>query len=68
MKSLTSQLIGLLLWVAPTQVLTLAHKDNILEVILKEIISEKSKYEMEHERARVLLGLNSLLSLVEKPQ
>ena len=67
-KSLTSQLIGLVLWLAPTQILTLAHKDNMLDFILKEISMEKNKYEMEHQRARVLLGLNSLLSLQEKPQ
>ena len=47
-KSLTSQLIGLVLWLAPTQILTLAHKDNMLEFILKEISMEKNKYEMEH--------------------
>ena len=35
MKSLTSQLLGLLIWLAPTITLTLAHKDNILENILK---------------------------------
>ncbi len=27
----------------------------------------ESKYELEHERARVILGLNSLLLLPEKP-
>lgn len=37
MKSLTSQLVGMLLWLAPTQVLTLAHNDNKLEGILKEV-------------------------------
>ena len=35
MRSLTSQLLGLLIWLAPTQILTLAHKDNILDTILK---------------------------------
>lgn len=68
MKSLTSQLIGMLIWLAPTQVLTLAHKDKILETYLKELIGYHNKYEMEHERARVILGLNSLLLLPEKPQ
>lgn len=67
MKSLTSQLIGMLLWLAPTQVLTLAHKDKLLETFLKELIGYHNKYEMEHERARVILGLNSLLLLPEKP-
>lgn len=68
MKALTSQLIGMLLWLAPTQVLNLAHKDNILSIFLRELISYHNKYEMEHERARVILGLCSLLSLPEKPQ
>ena len=48
MRSLTSQLVGLLLWLAPTQVLTLAHKDNMLHSILKEISNDKHKYELEH--------------------
>ena len=30
MKSLTSQLIGLLLWLTPAPILTMAHKDNLL--------------------------------------
>jgi hypothetical protein len=68
MKSLTSQLIGLLLWLAPTQALTLAHKDNLLDTFLKELVSYHAKYELEHERARVILGLNSLLALPQKPQ
>ena len=68
MKMLTSQLIGLLLWVAPTIALNLAHRDNILSVYLKQLVSYHSKYEMEHERARVILGINSILLLPEKPQ
>jgi hypothetical protein len=68
MKSLTSQLIGMLLWLAPTHVLTLAHKDKILETFLKELVGYYNKYEMEHERARVILGINSLLLLPQKPQ
>ena len=48
MKALTSQLIGLLLWLAPTVVLTLAHRDGLLSVFLKELVSYHSKYEMEH--------------------
>lgn len=66
-KSLTSQLLGMLLWLAPTHVLTLAHHDNLVPVLLKELVSYHHKYEMEHERARVILGLNSLLALPEKP-
>ena len=67
MKSLTSQLVGMLLWLAPTQVLTLAHNDNNLDNMLKEVITHQNKYELEHERARVILGINSLLLLPEKP-
>lgn len=68
MKALTSQLIGVLLWLAPTHVLTLAHKDKILDAYLKELTGYHSKYEMEHERARVILGINSILALPNKPQ
>ncbi len=68
MKALTSQLIGMLLWLAPTLTLTLAHRDGLLPTFLKELVSYHAKYEMEHERARVILGLNSLLLLPEKPQ
>ena len=50
MKSLTSQLVGMLLWLAPTQVLTLAHNDHNLDNMLKEIITYQNKYELEHER------------------
>jgi hypothetical protein len=46
----------------------LAHKDKILETFLKEMVGYYNKYEMEHERARVILGINSLLLLPEKPQ
>lgn len=68
MRALTSQLIGTLLWLAPTHVLNLAHKDNILDSYLKELTGYHSKYEMEHERARVILGINSILTLPTKPQ
>lgn len=44
MRALTSQLIGALLWLAPTHVLNLAHKDNILDSYLKELIGYHSKY------------------------
>jgi hypothetical protein len=67
LKVLNSQLIGMLIWVAPIQVLTLAHKQNVLPSILREITIYESKYEMEHERARMILGLNTLLLLPEKP-
>ena len=63
MKALTSQLIGMLLWLAPTNTLNLAHRDNLLQTFLKELISYQNKYEMEHERARVIFGLNTLLGL-----
>lgn len=68
LKVLNSQLMGLLLWVAPVQILSLAHKQNLLSQLLREVTMYESKYEAEHERARVILGLNSLLALPEKPK
>jgi hypothetical protein len=68
LKVLNSQLMAMLLWVAPVQVLTLAHKQNHLSQLLREVTIYESKYEQEHERARVILGLSSLLSLPEKPK
>ena len=67
LKVLNSQLLALLLWTAPIQTLTNAHKQNMLPALLKEITVYESKYEQEHERARVILGINSLLLLPEKP-
>jgi len=60
---MNSQLLGLLLWNAPTQVLTLAHGQQMLANLLKEVCGYESKYELQHERARVILGLNTLLAL-----
>lgn len=34
-KILTSQLIGLLLWVNPILILTIAHKQNMIMVLIK---------------------------------
>ena len=67
LKVLNSQLLALLLWTAPIQKLTIAHKQNMLPTLLKEITIYESKYEQEHERARIILGINSLLLLPEKP-
>lgn len=66
-KLLTSQLLGLLVWATPKLALTLAHRDQQLDRLLKELTGYESKYEMEHERARTILGLNTLLALPEKP-
>jgi hypothetical protein len=44
LKVLNSQLMGLLLWVAPVQVLTLAHKQNVLVQLLREVTIYESKY------------------------
>lgn len=68
LKVLNSQLLALLLWAAPLQTLTSAHKHNMLPALLREVTLYESKYEHEHERARVILGLNALLLLPEKPQ
>ena len=68
MKVLNSQLMGLLLWIAPTQTLNSVHKDGQLDNLWKELMVHQAKLEMYHERARVILGLNSLLSLPEKPE
>jgi len=62
-KVLTSQLLGILIWSSPTQILTLAHRDKLLPNLFKELTIYDAKYEMEHERARVILGLNALLCL-----
>lgn len=35
---------------------------------MKEFISYESKYEEEHERQRVILGLSALMKHPEKPQ
>lgn len=35
---------------------------------MKELITYESKYEEEHERQRVILGLTSLMKHPEKPQ
>ena len=50
-------------WLAPTQTLTLAHKDNLLTVLLRELTNYEPKYEEVHERSRTILGLNALLAL-----
>lgn len=39
LKILNSQLIALLLWICPTQILTLAHNQKMLPALLKEITS-----------------------------
>ena len=44
LKVLNSQLLAMLLWVAPVQILTLAHKQNLLTQFLKEVIVYESKY------------------------
>ena len=43
MKTLNAQLIGLLLWIVPTQTLTSAHKDGQLENFLKEMTAHQAK-------------------------
>ena len=63
LRVLNSQLLAMLLWVAPKHVLTLAHKDSLLPTLLRELTNYENKYEESHERARVILGLNSLLAL-----
>lgn len=68
LKVLNSQLLAMLLWVAPVQILTLAHKQNLLTQFLKEVIVYESKYTQEQERARSILGLSTLIALPEKPQ
>lgn len=45
-KILNSQMLGLLLWCSPTQLLTLAHRDQSLPILFKELVSYESKYEM----------------------
>ena len=67
LKVLNSQLIAMLMWLAPMQILTQAHSENLLPVLLKELTSYENKYEETHERSRVILGLNSLLALPQKP-
>lgn len=37
LKILNSQLIGMLLWIAPIQILTVAHKQNWLTTLLHEV-------------------------------
>ena len=68
MRALTSQLIAMLLWLAPAAALSLAHRDGLLATFLKELVGYHTKFEMEHERARLLLGINTLLLLPQKPQ
>ncbi len=46
LKILNSQLIGMLLWVSPIQILALAHKQNMLSLLLREVTCYESKYEL----------------------
>lgn len=48
LRILNSQLLALLIWAAPTQVLSHAHSKTMLATMLKEVISYEPKYEMEH--------------------
>lgn len=45
LKIINSQLLGLLVWICPTHVLSLAHKDNLLPVLLRQLVSYQSKYQ-----------------------
>ncbi len=44
LKVLNSQLMAMLLWVAPVQILTIAHKQNLLNQLLREVTIYESKY------------------------
>lgn len=68
LKVLNSQLQGLLLWINPALALKFIEKENIAEKFMKELLSYEAKYEEEHERQRVILGLSSLMKHPEKPQ
>ena len=61
MKVVNSQLLGLLCWVAPVQILNIAFNNKILPIVIRELTSYTSKYEYDHERCRVILGINAIL-------
>jgi hypothetical protein len=48
LKILNAQVLSLLLWTAPVQVLTLAHKQNMLPQLFKEVTIYETKYELQH--------------------
>lgn len=67
LKVQNSQLLGLLFWVAPRQIIDLAHRQNLIHLVLREITSYDKRYQTKYENARVILGLNSLLLLPDRP-
>ncbi len=68
LRVLNSQLQGLLMWINPTLVLKFIEKENIAEQFMKELLAYEPKYEEEHERQRIILGLTSLMKHPDKPQ
>lgn len=61
LKVINSQLLGMLLWTAPSQILHLAHSQNKLDIVFRQITAHERRYEHDYQRARVILGVNSLL-------
>jgi hypothetical protein len=54
-------------WGAPSHVLTLAHRDSLLDNLLGELVRCGNHYDTRWKRVRVTLGPISLLALPQKP-
>lgn len=68
LRVLNSQLEGLMLWISPALTIKFIEKEKIEAQFMKELTAYESKYEEEHERQRVILGLTALMKHPEKPQ
>jgi hypothetical protein len=68
LRVLNSQLQGLLLWICPALTYKFIEKEKIADLFMKELTVYEPKYEEEHERQRVILGLSTLMKHTEKPQ